>query len=272
MRIAVSNLAWDIEEDADVARLLARLGIDGVDIALGKYFADPGAAHEREIERVRKFWADHGVGIVGIQALFFGVSGLNMFGSTESRQAMLDRMASLCRIAAALGATRFVFGSFRNRDRTGLSDSTVRDVALDFFGRLGEIARAWGQIVCLEAIPAAYGANFLTTSVEAAQVVAALDHPAVRLLLDTGTMAVNEETPTDIVGRFAALIEHVHASEPDLAPYGSAGARHAEVAEALEKLAPGKTVTVEMLATKDEPHLVSLARALEAALRDYAAS
>jgi sugar phosphate isomerase/epimerase len=248
------------------------MGVDGVDIAPGKYFADPGATDEQEIKSIRRFWADHGVEIVGVQSLFFGAPGLNMFGSAEIRDAMLNRLASLCRIAAALGATRLVFGSFRNRDRTGLSDSRARDVALDFFGRLGEIARACDEIVCLEAIPAAYGSNFLTTSAEVAQIVVALNHPAIRMQLDTGTMTVNEEKPMNIVGRFAALIEHVHASEPGLAPYGSGGARHVDVAEALEKWAPGKTVTVEMLATTDERHLVTLERALEAALRDYAQS
>ena len=44
MRLSVSNIAWDVEEDDAVAEVLRDLGVDQVDLAPGKYFPDPAAA------------------------------------------------------------------------------------------------------------------------------------------------------------------------------------------------------------------------------------
>ena len=84
MRLAISNIAWDVAEDEVIAQLLGRYGIDAVDVAPGKYFPDPANASDDEIKRVRAWWAERGMEITGMQALLFGTSGLNMFGSPSS--------------------------------------------------------------------------------------------------------------------------------------------------------------------------------------------
>lgn len=50
------------------------------------------------------------------------VRGLNIFATDASRDAMLHYLDAVCRIAGLLGASRLVFGSPKNRDRTGLTD------------------------------------------------------------------------------------------------------------------------------------------------------
>ena len=82
MRMAISNIAWDVAEDEVIAQLLDRYGIDAVDVAPGKYFPDPANASDDDIKRVRDWWAERGIEITGMQALLFGTSGLNVFGSS----------------------------------------------------------------------------------------------------------------------------------------------------------------------------------------------
>ena len=41
IRLAVSNIAWDVSEDSEVAVLLRKYQIDAIDIAPGKYFPQP---------------------------------------------------------------------------------------------------------------------------------------------------------------------------------------------------------------------------------------
>lgn len=262
MRIAVSNIAWDVAEDEAIAAMLGREGVDAVDAAPGKYFPDPERATAEEMARVRRWWEARGIQITGMQALLFGTEGLNLFGAEPSRRAMLERLAHVCRIGEGLGARRLVFGSPRNRDRGELPDQRVLEVAVGFFGELGARAAAHGVTICLEANPPAYGCNFMTTTGEAATVVAAVDHPAVRLHLDTGTMAMNGEPAADTVRRFASLVGYVHASEPDLAVVGEGGAPHDEVAGALRQALPQAIVSIEMRATEKEPHLASVQRAV----------
>jgi sugar phosphate isomerase/epimerase len=269
MRVAISNIAWDISSDEEVAALLARYDVDAIDIAPGKYFPEPKKATDSDIKAVKLWWQEKGVSLTGMQSLLFGTTGLNVFGSTDSQQALLEHLDAVCRIAAGLGSTRLVFGSPKNRDRSGIADDQVEEIAVSFFRRLGDIAAQHGVTICLEPNPTCYGANFMTTTVETAHVVAAVDHSSIRMQLDTGALAINGEEPEDIVARFAPLIGHIHASEPNLITLGDGGSAHERVARALVKHLPGHVVTIEMLPAKEEPNMVSIERALSLATRTY---
>lgn len=272
MRLAISNIAWDVAEDEVIAQLLTRYGMDAVDVAPGKYFPDPANASDDDIKRVRTRWAERGMEITGMQALLFGTTGLNVFGPKDVQDALLAHLAAVCRIGAGLGAVRVVFGSPKNRDRSGLSDQEAMAVAVPFFQRLGNIAAAHGVFICLEPNPPCYGANFMTSSAETAQVVEQVAHPAIRMQLDTGALTINSEDVAGVLEKCAHLIGHVHASEPDLLPLGDGGTDHPKVHAALVQYLPEHVVAIEMVATKDEPHVVSIERALKVAIRDYRAN
>lgn len=271
MRLAISNIAWDVSEDEEVAQLLHRYSIDAIDVAPGKYFPDPINASDGEIAQVKTWWAERGIEITGMQALLFGTTGLNVFGSAEVQEATLGRLAAVCRIGAGLGATRLVFGSPKNRDRSGLTDQEAMDVAAPFFRRLGDIAESHGVLICLEPNPPCYGANFMTTSADTARVVEHVGHAAIKMQLDTGALTINGEDAAGVLGSYAPLVGHVHASEPDLLPLGDGGTDHGKVYAALQHYLPAQIVSIEMLATKNEPHLVAVERALNAAINSYQA-
>ena len=138
MRLAISNIAWDTAEDEAMVRLLRRFDVDAIDVAPGKYFSDPAKATEQDIARVKNWWSERGIEITGMQALLFGITGLNVFGSPEAQDAMLQHLTAVCRIGAGLGAKRLVFGSPKNRDRTGLSDQKA----------LAQIIHKKGKVRC----------------------------------------------------------------------------------------------------------------------------
>jgi D-psicose/D-tagatose/L-ribulose 3-epimerase len=265
VRLAISNIAWEIAEDAYVAKLLGKYHIDAIDIAPGKYFPVPARAKDEEIANVRRWWGDCGIEITGMQALLFGTTGLNVFGVFESQNALLEHLRAVCNIGAVLGATRLVFGSPKNRDRTGMSDAEAFDHATGFFQRLGDVAHENGVIVCLEPNPTRYGTNFMTTSDETARVVAAVGHRSIRMQFDTGALTINGESPKDVLECWAGLIGHIHASEPDLLPLGDCDTDHRLISKALQQYLPDHVVSIEMVATKDEHHIRSIERALSCA-------
>ncbi len=253
-QLSISNIAWDVADDATVAGILAALDVHHLDIAPGKYFPQPESASDADICAVRKVWEERGFALVGFQSLLFGTQGLNVFASKKVQERMLARLFHICRIAAGLGVRRLVFGSPKNRDRQGLSDAQTMAMAQDFFTRLGDIAQGFDVTICLEPNPAAYGANFLTTTMDACSFVASLDHPGIRLQLDTGAMFMNHE-PCETIEKVRDWIGHVHVSEPHLAPLGQGKVSHREIGEAFRKAlsqtpGTGKTislVTIEML-------------------------
>lgn len=266
MHLSFSNIAWTQDEEAQIADLLAGAGVRLVDIAPGKYFTDPAAATAADVERVRLWWAERGFAIAGMQALLFGVGGLNLFGDDG---AMLARLSLLCRLGRDLGAGVLTFGSPRQRDRSGLDDLAAERIAVDFFRRLGEAAERAGVLVCLEPNPVMYGCNFMMRTDEAAAIVRAVDHSAIRLQLDVGAIAANGEDATRTIQDHCALIGHVHASEPGLVVLGDGGAPHVEAGAALRTLRAHSVVTIEMAATRLEPRPRAVMRALEVATAAY---
>lgn len=267
MRISVSNIAWDIAEEDAIAGQLSELGIDRVDIAPGKYFPEPAATTAAELAAVARLWADRGFAIEGMQALLFGTSGLNLFDDPDD--VMLDRLAAICRIGGGVGARALTFGSPRQRDRLDLSDEATLAAAVRFFGRLADHAANAGVIVCLEPNPAAYGCNFMVGTLEARDVVVAVGHPAIRLQLDTGALAMNAEDPASTIAAVAPWVGHIHASEPQLAVLNADSATHPLAGAAIRSLLPNRTVTIEMAPSPVLPATQAVAQAVAAARQYY---
>jgi len=270
VRLAISNIAWEIDEDEEISKLLLRHGVDAIDVAPGKYFHDPMQTKEHDIIKVRQWWSERGIEITGMQSLLFGRKELNVFSSANIQSAMLNYLSAICRIGTCLGATKLVFGSPKNRDRSGLNDQQTMDVAVSFFHRLGDIARTYGVTVCLEPNPEQYGANFMTTSAETAHVVECIGHPAIKVQLDTGAIAINKENVDDVISRSSGLIGHLHASEPDLLPLGEGGTDHGAMSHALSRhFTDSHVLCIEMAATRNESHITSVERALSCAIEHY---
>lgn len=267
MTLSVSNIAWAPDEEDAAAALLARHSVTMVDLAPGRYFVDPAAASDAAIAQVRGWWAERGLGIAGLQSLLFGTQGLNLFADEQGE--MFDRLAAVCRIGAGLGARALTFGSPRQRDASGLDPAAARDQASDFFRRLGDIAGREGVVICLEPNAAVYGCNFMVSNPQTADIVRTVDHPAIRMQLDIGNLALNAEPPDATIAAVAPLIGHIHLSEPMLAPLGTGAAPHAEASAAIERYLPDRIMTIEMVRAADEPALAAVERAIGFARAAY---
>lgn len=247
--ISISNIAWETSLDQDVSTLLNDCEISYIDIAPPKYFKNPSDVHVSEIIKVKNYWLERGIEPIGMQALLFGTQGLNMFGPLEIQEKLLVYLANICYIGNILGAKKLVFGSPRNRDRSLLSDKETLKIAVNFFRRLGDIAKHENVVICLEPNPVCYQANFMTNSLDTAKIVETINHDNIRMQLDIGAMNINDECPKDIMKSVAPLIHHIHISEPQLAPLNINNAYHRQAAEAIRTYLPNLTMTIEMLTT-----------------------
>ncbi len=267
MRLSISNIAWDPQDDEAMAKLLKSLGIANIDIAPGKYFKNFQQTTTAEILLVKKWWNDRGIDIVGMQALLFGTEGLNLFSSTAHK--MREHLQEVMRIAGELGATQLVFGSPKNRDRSGLTDLETQKKADDFFSQLADYAKDKGVVLNLETNPTAYQCNFMTSMDETAAVVRRINHPSLRLQLDTGAMLMNQESEMLIL-KHAPIIGHIHLSEPHLKPLGSMNSDHAKLAQQFSVFAKEKIATIEMVKPTEilEP-LKQIEKSLRWALENY---
>lgn len=261
-RLSISNIAWDPSADREVARLLLENDVQNIDLAPTKYLSDLNSATDRDLAEIRNFWASYGVNIVGFQSLLFGTSDLNVFGSRRDRDRTISHLRTVAKIARTLGAQRLVFGSPKNRDRTGLDDQTVEQIYLDFFSQLGDVGREYELFFCLEPNPEIYECNFMTTSVETAQVVRAVDDPNVLMQFDTGALEITGENALEEAIKSEGLIGHIHLSSRNLMPAHLNEVDTATLTRALEELADVTYVTIEQRDTGAENNLLQIERSL----------
>ncbi|RNJ63956.1 MAG: sugar phosphate isomerase/epimerase [Porphyrobacter sp. IPPAS B-1204] len=252
MRLAMSNIAWSADERLEAYAILAEAGITGLEIAPGIFFhaaADPFVPDEASAHEALREATDAGLSLVSMQSLLFGVSGAALFEGPEARTVFERGMHRAITLAGRFGIPNLVFGSpAQRRAPEGLAMEAALAEAAAVFRRLGDAASAAGTRITIEANPAAYGTNFLNTLDEAEAFVALVDHPAIALILDLGAMHMNASFAS-VPARLPDLaprLNHVHVSEPDLAPAPADAAALVPVMRGLRAAGYAKAVSIEM--------------------------
>ena len=259
--LAVSNIAWpaDAESNAEAARILLDGGATGVEVAPSLL---PGyASGQQTVAEIRSRWEDLGLPVVALQALLFNRPHLQLFGSDAGRAALMAHLDSMAALAEGLGARVLVFGSPKNRLKGSLTETEALDQAVPFFRELGTRAEDRGVLFGMEANPAEYGCDWLTTLAEANALVAAVASPGIALHGDAGGLILSGHVPP---GQPLDLVHH-HASEPHLATLTDRPCHHA-LASWLQASHYRGWISIEMRQPPQTPESLSWQEALRSAL------
>lgn len=139
----------------------------------------------------------------------FVPGALKITGPSVDDAALERHVAIVCARAQQLGVRTIVFGSGGARNvPDGFERATAYEQIRRFARMAGTHAATHGITIAVEPLNTKE-CNILTTVAEAAQVVRAVDHPAVRLLVDCYHWALEKETPDAIV-KNGPLFAHAH--------------------------------------------------------------
>lgn len=252
MILSMSNIAWAPEERLGAYASMVGAGLAGVEIAPGLFFhasKDPFVPSDTEAREALAEIADHGLALVSMQSLLFGVEGAALFDGEAGRAALVQGINRAIDLAGRLGIPNLVFGSpAQRRVPDGVAMEQALAEAAEVFRELGDRAAQAGTKITIEANPAAYGTNFLNTLDEALSFVEAVDHPAIAAILDLGAMHMNGDfdSLSEALPALAPKLNHVHVSEPDLAPAPADPNRLAPVLSGLAQQGYKKAVSIEM--------------------------
>lgn len=248
MKLAVSNIAWEKQEDEAVYGLMKKYGFTGLEIAPTRFFEKNPYADLEAVEKWREAFArDPGFDIPSMQSIWFGRTE-RLFGDAAQQEALLEYTRRAVDFAAAARCANLVFGSPKNRAMPDASDRSAWKQGVAFFRKLGEYASKKGTAIGMEANPLIYNTNYINTTQEAISLIREVGSEGFLLNLDTGTMIENRET-VEVLEKHAGLINHVHISEPFLKPVAVDGSRrmfHGELAAFLRENKYQGYVSVEM--------------------------
>jgi len=250
MKIAISNLAWNLNEDDEVVAVLKKHEITGIEVAPTKIWKNPTAESKSVIKSYRKYWNDRKINIIAAQSLLFGHPELKVFESKENRIETVKYLEKIIRICSLLGANALVFGSPSNRRKNGLDEKYVIEIAQEFFFEIGKISKNYNVFFCIEPNPKEYGTDFINTTEEAIELVKEVNHPNFRLHLDSGAMYMANEEFDVSIKNGVGFMEHFHISEKDLAPIGTTDLDHSKVSKALKEVKYEHWNSIEMLGNK----------------------
>lgn len=245
MTYAVSDIAWPVEDDTEAHEMLAEEGIRLLEIEPSRFWPDLLQVSEAEARARTESIAKQALLVGSVQALLSAKPELQVFGENGGK-ACQDYLKAVCRIAGWMGAGVVIFGSPANRLRGTLSRPEAVKRAVEFFHAIGDAALENNTVLCLKPSPAAYGADFLLTTQEAAQVIYAVDSPGVRLNLDVGELIMNESDVYRTVTDYLPLAGNLHASEPMLAPFNAKTEAHRQAAAALKASDYEVLISLEM--------------------------
>jgi D-psicose/D-tagatose/L-ribulose 3-epimerase len=248
--LAISNIAWPGEDDAEALDLVEKSGFTGIELAPAKSF---GPWAEIDLEQVRVQAADlaaRGLKVVALQGLLFGVPGAKLFGTNEERAALARHLALVARIAGACGGVPCVFGAPGARDPGELPMETAMDSAAQFFAAVAHNFAVEGAVLCIEANPVEYQCRFVTRTTDAYALVRQVATHGFGLHIDAGAILLNGEDP-EFLTEAAPLVEHCHASAPHLMPVADHASAYAPLAAALRGAGYRGWVSVEMRTAPD---------------------
>jgi D-psicose/D-tagatose/L-ribulose 3-epimerase len=246
VKLAVSNIAWSSPLETDALAALRALGVGALELAPTRPWPDWSGASVANAALVREKYASAGFGIPSMQAILFGKPQCKLFGTDSERLSLVEHLRLCADLAAALGAQSLVFGAPKNRDLNGLTPSEAFDCARETFVEVAGYYHSHGVCLCLEANPAQYGCTFITNSQDAGRLVRAVDSAGFRLHLDTACLLMaGEDIPAAIEANHD-ILQHFHASEPNLGAFHSPLANHAAAARALRSVGYSNWVSLEM--------------------------
>lgn len=214
MKLAVSNIGWDAEDDKEVYKFMKKAGFTGLEIAPTRIFQETPYDKMEQAQR----WSDeleseYGFVIPSMQSIWFGRQE-KLFGSDEERATLVQYTKKAIDFAATIHCHNLVFGCPRNRV---IPEGADPEIGVRFFREIGDYALKKGTVIGMEANPPIYNTNYINDTVSALQLISEVDSKGFMLNLDVGTMIQNEEDVFELKGK-VHLINHVHISEPGLKP------------------------------------------------------
>jgi hypothetical protein len=248
--LAVSNIAWEPNQDLEIASLLRQFGVHHIDLAPTKYIQWQSSTAVAELKKIKSFWAQYEIEIRGFQSLLFGRSELNIFRESDWSD-LIDHFEHVIELAKICEVTKLVFGSPKNRLKGELPLSVANQIVGSFFTEIDD--RLNGSDICLllEPNPKEYGCDFLTNTIEACEFLANRQFSNIKIQLDLGTCLYNEESPRDLMSKYETSFGYCHLSTIELAPLHEISNRYISEISTLEisfekaiemKAVPGKEV------------------------------
>lgn len=252
MKFAISNIAWKNNEDEAVLKYLSEQNISNLEVAPGRLSENIFELNEKELTSILTKYKKLGFSLVSMQSLLFGAKDAHLFENKTYRDNLKKTLFKTIDMASTLKIGNLVFGSPKNRNLINLTLLEAENIAIPFFNELGDYAQEKGTIFSLEPNAKEYGTDFLTNTISTTNFIKKINNKGIGLNLDLSTAQLNKEEPKFILNKCFDYINHIHISDPFLAPISKNMDFHQKFSKSIKEYSYQKHLSIEMKPTSEE--------------------
>jgi sugar phosphate isomerase/epimerase len=258
MRYAICNETFEGRDNADVCRVVAAAGYQGLEVApftLAPRLADFTSAQRHTFRRQAE---DHGLTVIGLHWLLAKTEGMQLTSPTPSvRQRTAEYLVQLAKCCRELGGGLMVFGSPAQRRRPlGPMAAHVDEFAVDTFRRAMPGIAGEGVKLCLEPLSPPE-ADYINTCAEALELIRQVDHPQFVLHLDVKAMATDVAPAPELIRLYGGQAGHFHANDVNRRGPGFGDTDFLPILHALREAGYAGWVSVEVFDYSPDPETIA---------------
>ena len=248
----------------DQCRIAASLGYKGLEVAPFTLGDDPMALTEATAEECRRIAEDYGLEITGLHWLLVAPPGLSITTDDMAvRGKTLSLMEHLITLCASMNGSVLVHGSPAQRLLSqAATPEAARENAMDCFARVASWAQAAGVTYCIEPL-SRNQTDYINTVEEGAEIVAAIDSPAFKTMIDTASAGLAEEEAVDALIRKwwpTGHIGHIQVNDTNQRAPGQGENKFTPIFQALKDVGHDGVVAVEPFVYEpDRPNTAAVA-------------
>ncbi|MEN6601753.1 MAG: sugar phosphate isomerase/epimerase family protein [Bryobacteraceae bacterium] len=216
-KLSLCNEAFQSASFANAAKVTAKAGYGGIEIAPFTLSDDPAKIPAAERRQYRSIMQSEGLRFVGLHWLLVSPKDLHVTTPDRTlRERSWEYVRSLVDLCADFGPDGvMIFGSPKQRSTTGgISSTEATRNFVDGLAKVAPHAAARGVRILVEALPKVQS-DIVCTLAEAVRVVHEVGSPAVRTMFDTHNTNDETEPHAVLVEKYFDLIQHVHVNEMD---------------------------------------------------------
>ncbi|MDA9084803.1 sugar phosphate isomerase/epimerase [Candidatus Pelagibacter sp.] len=252
MKLLISNLAWNYDENEKFIKLLKKNKITNLEFAPSKLLQNNFKSKNLII--TKNFWKKNGIKLYSMQSILYGIDDCFLFGSKKQRSNFIKEIFKKIDLAKKLGVKVIVFGSPTNRKRFKKKKNILDKIFLDTLKKVASYTAKKKIYFCLEANPKIYKSEYLNYTKDALKIVKRINNKYLMINLDLSTVIQNKETINDLINQNIKYIKHVQISVPYLLNVLKYKNRIRELIKLLKFYKYNNNISIEMIRPRNNPY------------------
>jgi sugar phosphate isomerase/epimerase len=236
MKLALSNFAWDSDENESVFKTLNSIGITNIEGVLTKINQWDNLT-ESELIQHKELLQRNNIQMESIQSIFYGVDCNNL-----SEYKTIEHYRKLIEYCKILNVKVMVLGSPSLRKYV----NGWYDNLSNILKKVDEMLDGTGIQLSIEPNTVSYGGDYFYSLNEIVDFIVRNDFKNIKTMVDTHNIILEGLDPINDLKTYFKHVNHIHISEPNLKKLTNINF-HKDFSEALKEMRYNGVVTYEVV-------------------------